>query len=290
MINLQIPHANTVSSLRARIRGWRDEGLTVGFVPTMGALHSGHLSLVRLAKAQCDRVVTSIYVNPEQFAPGEDLAAYPRDPIDDADKLASVQCDLIYFPDDSVMYPDGFCSSTIVTGPALGLETDFRPHFFKGVATVVTKLFNQVRPDVAVFGEKDYQQLIVIRQLVKDLDFNIDILSGETERESDGLALSSRNAYLHADQRERAAQLNIVLAEFAASLTNGATISQARTVALQRLEAAFDSVDYIEARDANTLAELDSGKIQRPTRVLAAARIGKTRLIDNRAAGPGQGH
>jgi pantoate--beta-alanine ligase len=287
MINLQIPHANTVSALRARVRGWRDEGLTVGFVATMGALHAGHLALVRLAKAQCDRVVTSIYVNPEQFAPGEDLEAYPRDAIDDAEKLSSVKCDLIYFPDDTVMYPDGFCSSTTVSGPALGLETDFRPNFFNGVATVVTKLFNQVRPDVAVFGEKDYQQLIVIRQLAKDLDFNIDILSAQTEREVDGLALSSRNVYLNPDQRERAAQLNTVLAEFAAALSDGATVARARSDALKRLEGAFDSVDYVDARDSSNLAELGDGAIRGPARVLAAVRIGKTRLIDNRAALPG---
>jgi pantoate--beta-alanine ligase len=287
MINLQIPHANTVSALRARVRGWRDDGLTVGFVPTMGALHDGHLSLVRLAKAQCDRVVTSVYVNPEQFAPDEDLAAYPRDSIVDADKLASVRCDLIYFPDDAVMYPEGFCSAVSVSGPALGLETDFRPHFFAGVATVVTKLFNQVRPDVAVFGEKDYQQLIVIRQLVKDLDFNIDVLSGQTARENDGLALSSRNAYLHADQRERAAQLNIVLSEFAAALAGGANLEQARADAFKGLEAVFDSVDYVDVRDAGSLSALPDGTLRVPARVLAAVRIGTTRLIDNRAALPG---
>ncbi|WP_417493643.1 pantoate--beta-alanine ligase [Maricaulis sp.] len=286
MLNLQIPSATTVSSLRARIRSWRDEGLTVGFVPTMGALHAGHLALVQLAKAQCDRVVASIYVNPAQFAPGEDFEAYPRSVIEDSQQLTEAHCDLIYLPTTEVIYPEGFATSISVAGPAEGLESDARPHFFNGVATVVAKLLNQVRPDVAVFGEKDYQQLLVIRQLVRDLDLGVDIIAGETVRERDGLALSSRNAYLTPQDRQRAAQLNRILRQFAADLAAGKTVPQARQTALEACEAGFDAVDYVEARCADTLAPLGDAALEVPARVLAAVRLGSTRLIDNCAALP----
>lgn len=286
MITQQIPHAATISALRTRIRSWRDDRLTVGFVPTMGALHDGHLSLVRLAKAQCDRVVASIFVNPKQFAPGEDLDAYPRTLMDDAEKLTSARCDLIYLPTPDIMYPAGFSATVALKGPALGLETDIRPHFFDGVATVVAKLFNQVRPDMAFFGEKDYQQLLVIRQLVKDLDFSIDILAGATGRDRDGLALSSRNAYLTADERARAGQLNIILKDFAKTLETGTDRQTAEAQALKACQDVFDSIDYIEARCADTLAVLAPGPITGPTRILAAVRLGSTRLIDNMAANP----
>jgi pantoate--beta-alanine ligase len=284
MLNLQIPHATTVSALRARIRSWRDDRLSVGFVPTMGALHAGHLALVRLARAHCDRVVASVFVNPRQFAEGEDLDAYPRTVMEDAEKLTDAKCDLIYLPTTEVMYPDGYSANISLNGPALGLESAARPHFFDGVATVVTKLFNQVRPDMAFFGEKDYQQLLVIRQLVKDLDFPIDIIGGETVREADGLALSSRNVYLSDDERARAARLNRVLADFAAALSAGTPVVEAQTAALAAATETFDAVDYIEARCAATLAPLDAGPIDRDARVLAAVRLGNTRLIDNRAA------
>lgn len=208
MLNVQIPHATTVSALRARVKTWRDDRQTVGFVPTMGALHDGHISLVRLAKAHCDRVVASVFVNPRQFAAGEDLDAYPRTLMADAEKLTEARCDLIYLPTNEIMYPDGYSATVSLKGPALGLESEARPHFFDGVATVVAKLFNQVRPDMAFFGEKDYQQLLVIRQLVKDLDFPIDIVGGETVREHDGLAMSSRNVYLSPEDRQRAGRLN----------------------------------------------------------------------------------
>ncbi|WP_291844360.1 pantoate--beta-alanine ligase [Maricaulis sp.] len=286
MITQQIPHATTVSALRTRVRTWREDRLSVGFVPTMGALHDGHLSLVRLAKAQCDRVVTSIFVNPKQFAPGEDLDAYPRTLIDDAEKLTDAKCDLIYLPTPEVMYPDGFTANLALKGPALGLEAAIRPHFFDGVATVVAKLFNQVRPDMAFFGEKDYQQLLVIRQMVKDLDFPVEILAGETGRDTDGLALSSRNAYLDAGQRVRAGQLNHILKAFAAALTAGTDLKTARGEALAAATAAFDAVDYVEARCATSLAELGDGILDGPARVLAAVRLGSTRLIDNMAAKP----
>jgi len=286
MITQQIPHATTISALRARVRTWRDDRLTVGFVPTMGALHDGHLSLVRLAKAQCDRVVTSIFVNPKQFAAGEDLNAYPRTLMDDAEKLTDAKCDLIYLPTPEVMYPEGHSTSVALKGPAVGLEAAARPHFFDGVATVVAKLFNQVRPDMAIFGEKDYQQLLVIRQMVTDLDFPIDILAGETGRDRDGLALSSRNVYLDAEQRARAGKFNIILRDFAAALSAGANMSDARATALAVATETFDSVDYVEARCASTLAELGPGIIDRPVRVLAAVRLGSTRLIDNMPARP----
>ncbi|RKR03123.1 pantoate--beta-alanine ligase [Maricaulis maris] len=286
MITQQIPHATTISALRTRVRTWRDDRLSVGFVPTMGALHDGHLSLVRLAKAQCDRVVTSIFVNPKQFAAGEDLDAYPRTLIPDAEKLTDAKCDLIYLPTPEIMYPDGYSANLVLKGPAIGLEAAVRPHFFDGVATVVAKLFNQVRPDMAFFGEKDYQQLLVIRQLVKDLDFPVEILAGETGRDKDGLALSSRNVYLDADQRARAGQLNLILKDFAAALSAGSTVSASQATALAKANEVFDAVDYVEARCATSLAELGDGVIDRRTRVLAAVRLGSTRLIDNMAAKP----
>ena len=282
MQNLQIPHATTISALRTRIRTWREDKLRIGFVPTMGALHDGHISLVRLAKAHCDRVVASIFVNPKQFAAGEDLDTYPRTLIADAEKLTDAQCDLIYLPTNEIMYPQGYSANVSLKGPALGLESEARPHFFDGVATVVAKLFNQVRPDMAFFGEKDYQQLLVIKQMVKDLDFPIDVLGGETLREKDGLAMSSRNAYLSADERSRAARLNAILTDFAAALAAGRPLAEARAEAETAARAGFDAVDYVEARCATTLAKLPDGPLETPARVLAAVRLGSTRLIDNR--------
>jgi len=284
MLNLQIPHATTVSALRARIRSWRDDRLSIGFVPTMGALHDGHISLVRLAKAHCDRVVASVFVNPRQFAEGEDLDAYPRTMVEDSEKLTRARCDLIFLPDVAEMYPEGYSANISMQGAAVGLESVARPHFFDGVATVVAKLFNQVRPDMAFFGEKDYQQLLVIRQMVRDLNFGIDIIGGETMRERDGLAMSSRNVYLSANDRSRAAQLNVILKEFAAALSAGTPADQAQKAAMASATAAFDAVDYVEARCAATLEALPSGPIDRDARVLAAVRLGSTRLIDNMAA------
>lgn len=284
MLNLQIPHATTVSALRARIRSWRDDRLSIGFVPTMGALHDGHISLVRLAKAHCDRVVASVFVNPRQFAEGEDLDAYPRTMLEDSEKLTLAKCDLIFLPDVAEMYPEGYSANISMKGAAVGLESVARPHFFDGVATVVAKLFNQVRPDMAFFGEKDYQQLMVIRQMVRDLNFGIDIIGGETMRERDGLAMSSRNVYLSADDRARAARLNVILKEFAAALSTGTPADQAQKAAMASATAAFDAVDYVEARCAATLETLPSGPIDRDARVLAAVRLGSTRLIDNMAA------
>ncbi|MGX6647927.1 pantoate--beta-alanine ligase [Maricaulaceae bacterium MS644] len=267
----------------AIVDAWRKAGLSVGFVPTMGALHAGHIALVTQALSFSDRVVASVFVNPAQFAPGEDFSAYPRTLESDAQKLAAAGCHLVYAPTGAAMYPGGFSTMVSLKGPAEDLESVARPHFFSGVATVVTKLLNQVRPDAAVFGEKDYQQLLVIRRLVADLDLGVRIVAGETVREPDGLALSSRNAYLSGDERRRAAKLNVILNEFADSLRGGAAVDAAQAAALRDAEAAFDSVDYIEARNAETLAALPDGSLSGPARVLAAVRVGKTRLIDNRA-------
>ncbi|MCH8489145.1 MAG: pantoate--beta-alanine ligase [Oceanicaulis sp.] len=283
-MTLPLPTVSAVSDLRAVVSGWRAQGLTVGFVPTMGALHAGHIALVTQALARCDRVVASLFVNPAQFAPGEDFDAYPRTLEADAAKLAQAGCHLLFAPRARDMYPEGFATTISLTGPAEGLESAARPHFFAGVATVVTKLLNQVRPDVAVFGEKDYQQLLVIRRLAADLDLETLIEAGETVREADGLALSSRNAYLSTDDRQRAGRLNVILADFAAQLEAGADVAQAEAAALNAARAAFDSVDYVTARCSETLAALAPGRLDRPARVLAAVRVGTTRLIDNRPA------
>jgi pantoate--beta-alanine ligase len=286
MRNSPLSPVTSISALRTRVKTWRSDGLTIGFVPTMGALHEGHLSLVRLARAHCDKVIASIFVNPAQFAPGEDFAAYPRTFLDDAEKLQGEACDMIYAPDDSVMYPDGFVSEVSVGGPAEGLESAARPHFFKGVATVVAKLLNQVRPDIAVFGEKDYQQLLVIRRLARDLDLDVDIMAGPIAREADGLALSSRNAYLGEAAREQAAQLFAILNTCADALKSGAGRADAEAEARAAAAEAFDSVDYIEARDPNSLAPLPDGPLSAPARLLAAVRLGEVRLIDNIAVSP----
>lgn len=249
-------------------------GATIGFVPTMGALHDGHLALVRHAKSLCDKVVVSIFVNPLQFAPTEDLDRYPRDEAGDIARLQSVGCDLVYLPTVGVLYPKNFVSRIEMNGPALGLETDFRPQFFSGVATVVSKLFNQVRPDVAVFGEKDFQQLAVVRAMVRDFDMGIEIVGMPTVREADGLALSSRNAYLSSEERAIAPKLHQALE----AIRDGADIEQAKT----DLQAAgFGQIDYIALRDADTLGDITPETTSR--RLLAALWLGKTRLIDNLA-------
>lgn len=281
-----LPAACTVKEIRAAVAQWRGEGRSVGFVPTMGALHAGHLALVTQALERADRVVVSIFVNPAQFAPGEDFDAYPRTLHSDAEKLARAGAHLIYAPNAAEMYPHGFATRVSLTGPAEGLESAARPHFFSGVATVVSKLFNQVRPDLAVFGEKDYQQLRVIERLAADLDLGVEIIPGVTVREADGLALSSRNAYLSEAERRRAAALNVILADFATALEAGADPAAAQAHALKAAQEAFDRVDYVQARCADTLAVLPEGPIQRPARVLAAVMIGKVRLIDNRPANP----
>jgi len=245
----------------------------------MGALHEGHLSLVREARARCGVTVVSIFVNPTQFGPNEDFARYPRTFESDCAKLAGL-ADLIFAPPVAELYPDGFASCVEVGGPALGLESDFRPHFFSGVATVVAKLLIAVMPDEATFGEKDYQQLLVIRRLVTDLALPIEIVAGRTVREADGLAMSSRNAYLSSEERKTAAQLNIVLREVAENVRHRKPIAPAEAHGHEALlRAGFSSVDYVAVRDAETLAAVET--LTRPARVLAAAKIGSTRLIDN---------
>ncbi|HRQ83025.1 MAG TPA: pantoate--beta-alanine ligase, partial [Azospirillaceae bacterium] len=214
--------SRTVADLRAQVAAWKAAGLRVALVPTMGALHDGHLSLVRRGRELADRVIASVFVNPTQFAPHEDLASYPRDEAGDAAKLASAGCDLLYAPSVAEMYPAGFATAMSMTGPAEGLCGAFRPQMFGGVALVVTKLFIQAAPDVAVFGEKDYQQLQVIRRFVRDLDIPVRVEGVPTAREPDGLALSSRNAYLSADERARAPELNAALRQAADALRNGA--------------------------------------------------------------------
>jgi pantoate--beta-alanine ligase len=271
----------TVADLRKAVTEARARGNKVGLVPTMGALHEGHRSLCRLAQKHAPFVIVSIFVNPAQFAPHEDLATYPRDEAGDVAKLnATGAVQLVYAPAPAVMYPVGFATSIVPKGAAEALETDFRPHFFAGVATVVTKLFTQVMPDIAVFGEKDYQQLQVIKQLVRDLDLPVEIVPGETLREPDGLALSSRNAYLDARARAIAGRLNLIMRSTAMSVAQGRDIALSIKVGHDELrKAGFDAVDYLEIRDATTLERVADRS--RPMRILAAVRVGKTRLIDN---------
>ena len=275
-----IPVSATVADLRLRVRTWRSEGRRIGLIPTMGALHEGHLSLVRLAQETCDRVVTSIFVNPTQFAPTEDFSTYPRTFDDDLAKLAGADCSLVWAPTAPEMYPEGFATRVVPAGAAEGLETDFRPHFFGGVATVCNKLFQQVTPDIAVFGEKDFQQLAVIRQMVRDLDMPLAIVGAPTMREADGLAMSSRNRYLSAAERQTAPIVHQVIVEVAARVRAGDAIEAACDDAIAKLIAAgFGKVDYVAVRDAATLKAFDPKK--NPGRVLVAAWLGKTRLIDN---------
>ncbi len=281
---LALPAVYNLADLRAQVRQWRADGLRIGFVPTMGALHDGHLALVEQALDTADRVIVSIFVNPTQFAPGEDFESYPRTLESDAQKLAEIGAHLVYSPDAGEMYPEGYVTTVTLTGPTHGLESISRPHFFNGVATVVCKLLNQVQPDLAVFGEKDYQQLMVIRRMVRDLNLPVEIAGGETVREPDGLALSSRNVYLNANERERAARLNVILHDFAEALSRGDNVADAQHQAQLKAQTAFDGVDYVVARDAENLEALPAGPIERDARVLAAVRVGKTRLIDNRAA------
>lgn len=274
-----------VAELRRTVAGWRADGHRVALVPTMGALHEGHLSLVRHALSQADRVVASIFVNPRQFGPTEDLGSYPRREAEDAALLADAGAHLLYAPTLAEMYPDGFATTVSVAGPSQGLCGAVRPGHFDGVATVVTKLLLQSLPDVAVFGEKDYQQLRVIKRLARDLDLPVEIVGSPTVREADGLAMSSRNAYLTPEQRQVAPALNRVLSQMAGALAGGG--DAAGWLAWGRVElekAGFETVDYLELRDAASLEPVAA--VHRPARLLAAARLGRTRLIDNRPVSP----
>lgn len=277
--------ARTVAELRARVADWRTAGHGIGLVPTMGALHAGHLSLVRRALDLADRVVVTLFVNPTQFAPGEDYAVYPRDEARDAELVAGLGAHLLFAPDVGEMYPPG--AVTRVSVPGLGdmLEGEHRPGFFTGVATVVSKLLIQASPDVAVFGEKDYQQLQVIRRMARDLDIPAAIVGCPTVREADGLALSSRNAYLSASERAIAPVLARVLHGVAERVAGGADPETEAAAGLQAvLRAGFAGVDYLVVRDAENLEPWPGPA--RPGRVLAAARLGRTRLIDNVPVAP----
>ena len=271
--------AATVASLRAALAEARQSSARIALVPTMGALHAGHVSLVEEARRHADRVVVSIFVNPTQFAPGEDFDAYPRTLEADLEKLAGA-ADIVFAPTAREMYPQGFATSISVGGPSAGLETDFRPHFFAGVATVVAKLLIAAGPDVAIFGEKDYQQLLVVRQLVRDLALGVTIIGAPTLREADGLAMSSRNAYLSESERKIAGRLNIILKDSAKAARATGDLRAAEAAAVQDLrKAGFDRIDYVAIRDAQTLEQIAA--LDRPARILAAAKIGQTRLIDN---------
>lgn len=277
------PVAHTVAELRAAVRGWRARGERVALIPTMGALHEGHLSLLRAGQAEAERTVVSIFVNPTQFSPAEDFSAYPRTFEADRALLAAGRADLIYAPDPGAMYPEGFVTTVSVGGPAaVGLEDAVRPHFFDGVATVVAKLLTQALPDLALFGEKDYQQLRVVERLALDLDLPVRIVGAPTVREPDGLALSSRNVYLSAEQRRTAATLPVVLRDAVAALRSGATAADVLSRGHAALEEAGFLVDYLELRDASSLAPRREAT-GAPARLLVAARLGSTRLIDNSA-------
>jgi pantoate--beta-alanine ligase len=266
--------------VRARLAAWRAEGATIALVPTMGALHAGHIALVREARRRAKRTVVSIFVNPTQFAPTEDLASYPREEAADLRKLAAEGVDTVFAPSVAEMYPDGFATRIIVGGPAEELESASRPHFFGGVATVVAKLLTIAGADYAVFGEKDYQQLLVVRRLVADLAIPTEIVGLPTVREADGLALSSRNAYLSPAERATAPRLNAVLVATAKSIRTGAPVETALASARNNLASVGFLVDYLQVRNARTLARASAMK-DGPLRLLAAVWLGKTRLIDN---------
>jgi pantoate--beta-alanine ligase len=271
----------TVPALRRALDILRTKKATTALVPTMGALHDGHLSLVRLARRRAQKVIVSIFVNPTQFAPSEDFGSYPRTWKADIAKLAAENVDLIWHPDVKTMYPDGFATRIVPEGPATaGLEDRFRPHFFGGVATVVGKLFTQCRPDFAIFGEKDFQQLRVVAQMAKDLDLGVRVIGSRTVRERDGLAMSSRNVYLSPEERLKAPTLYRAMRQTAVRIKAGGDVEAAVAGSRELIENAGFALDYLEMRHADTLARVASIK-DGPLRMLVAAKIGTTRLIDN---------
>jgi len=276
----EIAVIETAAALAKAVRHWRNEGQRIALVPTMGGLHEGHLSLIDRAREKADRIVVSIFVNPAQFGPDEDFAAYPRDPERDLGLLAGRGADAAYVPEVAEIYPPGFATLISPAGVAEGLCGAARPGHFAGVATVITRLFLQCRPDMAVFGEKDYQQLLVIRQVTRDLGLGVAITGAPIVREDDGLALSSRNLYLDRRQRRLAPGLYRILSETARAIEGRANIGEQLAWAYEALTAeGFDTVDYVELRDAETLAPVS--RLDGPSRLLAAARLGPTRLIDN---------
>ena len=269
-----------INALRRAVAELRRGGGSVALVPTMGALHAGHMALAREGKRLAGHLVASIFVNPTQFGPNEDLGSYPRREAEDAEMLAAKGCAILWAPDAATMYPEGYATTISVSGVSEDLDGAARPGHFAGVATVVAKLFNQVQPDVALFGEKDYQQLAVIRRMVVDLDLPVRIVAVPTQRDADGLALSSRNAYLSQEERRAARALPRALLEAAYSIRSGAEVASALGEARQKLaEAGFGPIDYVELRDAQDLQPMPA--LTAPARLLAAARIGRTRLIDN---------
>lgn len=275
----------TVKDLQAENAEWRRQGLKIALVPTMGSLHAGHLSLIAIAKEHADRVVASIFVNPAQFGPREDFGRYPRDEAGDIKKFAEAGVDLVYAPDVAEMYPPGFATKVSLPSLTEDLCGAARPNHFEGVATVVTKLLLQSAPDIAVFGEKDYQQLLVVKRLVQDLNIPVQILSGPVVREADGLALSSRNAYLSPAERKTAPLLHQILSEVADALAQGEGCDAASSAGRFKLEGKGFRVDYVAIRDPETLEPL-FGPIRGPARVLGAVHLGATRLIDNVPAAP----
>jgi pantoate--beta-alanine ligase len=271
----------TIPALRRALDSLRAKKATTALVPTMGALHDGHVSLVRLAKRRASKVIVSIFVNPTQFAPSEDFGSYPRTWNSDVGKLAAEDVDLIWNPDVKTMYPDGFATKILTDGPATAaLEDRFRPHFFGGVTTVVGKLFTQVRPDFAIFGEKDFQQLRVVTRMAGDLDLGVKVIGSKTVRERDGLAMSSRNVYLSAEERQTAPTLYRAMKESANRLRAGDDIQAAMASGAELITKAGFVLDYFEARHADTLAPI-AALTDGPVRILVAAKLGKTRLIDN---------
>jgi pantoate--beta-alanine ligase len=273
----------TVADLRQTVRAFRTAGHTIGLVPTLGALHDGHTTLVREAKKQVDRVITTIFVNPTQFAPNEDLAKYPRTEESDLAKLRAAKADVLFAPSVEVIYPDGFATTVSLAGPAVaGLEDRFRPTHFAGVATIVAKLFTQSGADIAMFGEKDYQQLMVVTRMARDLDLPIRVIGIETVREEDGLAMSSRNRFLSPADRAVAPVLYQTLRRTADAMIAGDAFEASLAAGRQAIIAAGFKLDYLEARHAASLAPITT-LAAGPVRLLVAARIGQTRLIDNMA-------
>ena len=275
----------TLAGLREAVAAWREEGARIALAPTMGALHAGHMALIEAARRPGTRVVASIFVNPKQFGPDEDLSRYPRKEMADLRMLAEAGCDLAWLPSPEEMYQAGFATNVSVSGVSEGWDGAARPGHFDGVATVVAKLFNQVRPDAAYFGEKDFQQLAVIRRMVADFDLPVEIVGVPTQREDDGLALSSRNVYLDDDERARAVALPGALGIAARAIARGDDVDDALTDARTMLVGAGFTVDYFALADAETLAP--DPEPTRPRRLLAAARMGATRLIDNIAVEQG---
>lgn len=277
---MSVPIVRTLAELRSTVAGWRRDGATIAVVPTMGALHEGHLSLVRAALGRAGRVIVTLFVNPKQFNSAADLAAYPRTEDEDAAKLSPFGAHMLYVPNAEEIYPEGFSTTVSVSGVSEGLCGAFRPGHFDGVATVVAKLFLQTGADLAFFGEKDFQQLHVVRRMARDLDIPIEIVACPTVRESDGLALSSRNVRLSPAERATAPKLPEALAAASRGLSAGASVAATLEEAKAAILAAgFDRVEYLELRAADDLAPLDA--LRRPARLLVSAWLGQTRLIDN---------